>query len=521
MKRNIIFLALLFSIIKFQSAQAQDNKNRTRVIILMFDGLRPDYITPELMPNLYAFKMQNSYGAQNHSVYPTVTRVNSASYATGSYPEHHGLMGNTVYFPQVDKLKGLNTGEAKELMRADEATNHNLLTAVSLGEILAQHGEKLMVFSSGSSGQAFLQNHKVPNGAIINPELILPESFKDEVMNRIGTPPPYTKPNEGRHKWMMDAFLKYGLPDDGPLVSAIWFSDPDGTAHAEGIGSQPAIQSLKIVDAQFGRMLDAIKVKNASFNILISTDHGFVTHVGTESLNTFLISKGLKGSAESDDVVIAEGALYVKDHDKEKIKAIVAALQQQEWVGPIFTKPVEKGSLKGWVEGTLSFDAIHWNHTERAADILVDENWNDNANQFGYKGTSYSRGVAGHGGFSSWEVHIPLIGGGPAFKKEFVSELPSSNIDIVPTVLTLIGIKPLNTMDGRVLSELFTNNNGQVKKPKTETTSVTAKNETGTYTITIERSVLGTSKYVNFTKVDRKAAPIENSKKTNSTVKGL
>jgi predicted AlkP superfamily pyrophosphatase or phosphodiesterase len=514
-KRNLI-LSIVLSISMVTSVQGQQMNNRTRMIILMFDGLRPDYITPDLMPNLYAFKMQNSYGAQNHSVYPTVTRVNSASYATGSYPEHHGLMGNTVYFPQVDNLKGLNTGEAKELMRADEATNHNLLTAVSLGEILAQHGEKLMVFSSGSSGQAFLQNHRVANGAIINPELILPESFKNEVTNSIGTPPPYSKPNEGRHKWMMDAFMKYGLPDDGPLVSALWFSDPDGTAHAEGIGSPLAIQALKIVDGQFGRMLDSIKGRGDSFNILISTDHGFVTHKGTETLSTFLINKSLKASNESDDVAIAEGALYVKDHDKEKIKFIVSLLQQQEWVGPIFTRPEKKESLKGWVAGTLSFDAIHWNHRERAADILVDENWSDDTNQYGYKGTSFSRGVAGHGGFSSWEVHIPLIAAGPAFKKGFVSELPSSNVDIVPTVLTILGIKPLATMDGRVLSELFVNNHSKPAEPRKETTTV----KTSSYVLTIERSVLGEHKYVNFTKVSR-ITPIETSKKQNSTVKGL
>jgi predicted AlkP superfamily pyrophosphatase or phosphodiesterase len=502
MRNKII---LLFSLTFFLASQiqSQEKKNRVRIIILMFDGLRPDYITPELMPNLYAFKKEGSYGNQNHSVYPTVTRVNSASYATGSYPARHGLMGNTVYFPQVDPVKGLNTGDAKELMRVEEATNSHLLTAVSLGEILAAHGERLIVFSSGSSGQAFLQNHKVNNGAIINPELILPLSLKDQVINAIGAPPAYAKPNEARHKWMMDAFIKYGLPADGPLVSAIWFSDPDGTAHAEGIGSPLAVQSLKIVDQQFGRMIDAIKAKGLvdSFNILISTDHGFVTHLGSENLTAFLIKKGLKEGKESDDVVVAEGAVYVKDHNSEKIKQIVMQLQQQQSVGPIFTKPEKAGSLKGCVEGTLSFDAIHWNHADRAADILVDENWNDSINRYGYKGSSWSGGVAGHGGFSSYEVHIPLIAGGPAFKKGFVSDLPTSNVDIVPTVLVLAGIQPPASMDGRVLSELMPNQNKDLPKPTIETTTVQTANGNSVYVLTIERSVLGKYQYVNFARV--------------------
>ena len=505
MRLHKLFLSILIFSFSISNTDAQVNTNRSRTIIFMFDGLRPDYITKELMPNLHAFKKAGSYGAQNHSVYPTVTRVNSASYATGSYPAQHGLLGNTVYFPQVDKLKGLNTGEAKELMRVAEATNNNLLTAISLGEILAAQGERLMVFSSGSSGQAYLQNHKVNNGAIINPELILPASFKDEVINAVGTPPAYAKPNEGRHKWMVDAFMKYGLKEDGPMVSAIWFSDPDGTAHAEGIGSPLAIQALKIVDQQFARIIDGLKSKGwmNHTNILISTDHGFVTNGGTESIADVLIKNGLKQSRESDDVVVAEGALYVKDHNREKIKGIVDFLQQQEWIGPIFTKAEKAGGLEGWVEGTLSFDAIHWNHKDRMADILVDENWDDRTNNFGYKGTSLSRGVAGHGGFSPYEVHIPLIANGPAFKKSFVSNLPTSNIDIVPTVLYLCGIKPPATMDGRVLNELLVNAPKISVQSKTEITTVTTTKPWGTYTISIKRSILEKYNYVNYTKVER------------------
>src|SRR6185503_1533124 len=80
-----------------------------RTLIVFFDGLRPDYITPQGMPNVYAFSKTGCYGKQHHSVFPTVTRVNASSYSTGSYPGTHGLMGNTVYFPQVDSRKGLNT----------------------------------------------------------------------------------------------------------------------------------------------------------------------------------------------------------------------------------------------------------------------------------------------------------------------------------------------------------------------------------------------------------------------------
>ena len=479
---------------------------RNRVIIVMFDGLRPDYITADFMPHLYAFKKRGSYGNQNHSVYPTVTRVNSASYATGSYPAKHGLMGNTVYFPEVNKIKGLNTGDASELMKIAEATSGHLLTAKSLGEMLADRGERMIVFSSGSTGQAFLQNHKLGKGAIINPDLILPASFKEEVINSLGTPPPNAKPNVPRHKWIIDAFMRYGLAADGPLVSAIWFSDPDGTAHAEGIGSPLAMQSIKEVDAQFGRIIDSLERKGLSseFNILVSTDHGFVTNAGKHNLVDFLIEQGVKKTKESDDVVVAEGAIYVKDHNEQTIKKIVSVLQAQEWVGPIFTKPSRPGDLEGTIKGTLSFDVIHWNHPERAADILMDENWDDRSNGFGFKGTSLSRGIAGHGGASPYEIHIPLLLDGPSFKKNFESEWPTSNVDITPTVLYLCNIPLPATIDGRVLSEMLVNPPAPIKAtPKKQLVRTEAKYAGGTYNLTLERTILGDYQYFNFAKVTR------------------
>ena len=183
----ILLLTLLFA--NGISAQTVSNKSNIRTLIVFFDGLRPDYITPELMPNLYLFSKKGSYGKQHHSVFPTVTRVNASSLSTGCYPGSHGLMGNTVYFPQIKETAGLNTGDAEELNKIAEATDNHLLTAVSLGEVLEQNGSRLFVFSSGSTGQALMQNHKVSGGAIINTTMILPESMKTKILGEIGAVP--------------------------------------------------------------------------------------------------------------------------------------------------------------------------------------------------------------------------------------------------------------------------------------------------------------------------------------------
>ncbi|MDB5119631.1 MAG: alkaline phosphatase family protein [Sphingobacteriales bacterium] len=500
-KHLFVFAACFLSYIV--KAQNNVDQSKIRTLIVFFDGLRPDYITPEAMPNLYAFKKQGAYGAQHHSVFPTVTRVNASSYATGSYPSAHGIMGNSVYFPEVSKTKSLNTGEAADLNKINEATHGNLLTAISIGEILEQAGEKMMVFSSGSTGQALLQNHKISGGAVINPLMILPESIKEKVIQEVGLVPSGSKSNG--HVWVTDALIKLGLAADGPLVSSIWFSDPDGTAHSDGIGAATSMASIKLVDEQFGRIIKTLQEKGltSTFNIIISTDHGFVTYVGKEGLTEFLIKKGLKKEINSDDVVVAAGAVYVKDHDQKVIKNIVSALQEQEWAGAIFTKSKKAGDLKGAIDGTLSFESIHWNNSSRSGDILVDVNWDNRKNAAGYAGASFSKGVAGHGSSSPYEVKIPLIVSGPSFKSAIESNLPTSNVDIVPTILYLHHLKASPTMDGRVMRELLKENTTVALSAKTETIKTTVKQNWGSYNLTINRSIYDGKQYVNFTKVER------------------
>jgi predicted AlkP superfamily pyrophosphatase or phosphodiesterase len=508
-KITVMLVAMALPVCYAQKAQPKKSDNIGKIhktLIVFFDGLRPDYITAQNMPNLFAFKQQGAYGNQHHSVFPTVTRVNSSAYSTGSYPAKTGLMGNTVYFPQVDSLKGMDTGDAINLQKINKATDGHLLTTITLGEVLQAAGKKMMVFSSGSTGQALLQNHTVSGGGIVNPDMILPESIKQRIISEIGPIPASNKlDNAAKHQWVTDALIRYGLAADGPDVSAIWLSDPDGAAHSTGIGSAVTMASIKTVDTQFGRMIKALQEKGLinQINILISTDHGFITHTGNHDVTSLLISNSLKAATPGTDVVISENAIYVKNHDAAKIKQIVSLLQAQPWVGAIFTKGAKAGDLKGAIAGTLSFEAIHWEHPQRAADIVVSPNWNDDKNTFGYAGMDDSKGVAGHGGTSPYEIHIPFIVSGPDFKKGYVSAIPTSNTDITPTVLYLQHLKVPQQMDGRVVAEMLINNKAALPAVKIQHIEATTGTGKELYKIYMQRSIVGKQQYFDFTKVTR------------------
>jgi len=184
----------------------------------------------------------------------------------------------------------------------------------------------------------------------------------------------------------------------------------------------------------------------------------------------------------------------------------VAALHKQEWAGAVFTKGNKKGDTQGKVMGTLSFDLIHYDHPKRAGDILVASNWNDAKNDKGYAGTDFSGGVAGHGGSSPYEIDIALLASGPDFKNGATTQLPTSNVDIVPTILDIYNLPKPAEMDGRAMAELLKKpqkTNGTSKKQLVKTEAIYPW---GTYKLSAEMSVLGAYQYFNYAKTERTPA---------------
>jgi arylsulfatase A-like enzyme len=94
----------------------------------------------------------------------------------------------------------------------------------------------------------------------------------------------------------------------------------------------------------------------------------------------------------------------------------------------------------------------------------------DTPNELGAPGmliaTGGSRNAGTHGSLSKYEMNNTLIATGPDFKQGVISEIPSGNIDVTPTVLHLLGIEPKEKMDGRVLREGFRSHTGPLPEVK-------------------------------------------------------
>ena len=485
-------------------ATAQEPSSRALIIVI--DGLRPDYVTPERMPNLYALGERGVFGDNHHSVVPTVTRVNSPSIATGSYPRTHGIMGNSMYVPEVLRGRALNTGDRAALLQMEEAYGGELLTAPTLGEILHAQGKVLFAASSGSSGSGYLLNPRAPSGALVHSEFVVPDTLRPLVERILGPfPDPTTKGIE-RARRALDAVLMLGIDHFDADAIIAWFTEPDGTAHATGVGSPQTLEILRDVDREMGRLLDGLQQRGEleTTNIFVTSDHGFSQLIGGRpSYGSLLIDRGLKASTTSDDVVISGEAIHVGDGGPERIAAIVRVLQETVGVGAIFTSG-EPGSAQGSVPGTLSLAMANWDHA-RAADVLVFSDWLPDENRHGFPGLVTASGIAAtHGSTSPFDVRATFLAAGPDIKRGIRTGVPTGNADLAPTVLRLLGLPVPPRMDGRVLRELLTDGpDPSDLEVRTREHVAETSWETGSYRVMVQRSEVDGTSYLDFTRVTR------------------
>jgi arylsulfatase A-like enzyme len=497
------------------ATRAQTGPARTHLVIVV-DGLRPDYVTDEVMPRLFRLGQRGIVFSAHHSVFPTVTRVNASSFVTGTYPETHGLLGNEIFVPSVNPARGLDTGE-RENLEAVARAEGRLLTAPTLGEMLQLGGKRILGLSSGSTGSAFLLNPTVGNGAIIHSDYTLPAELGPRVLAALGPTPAHATPNDPQNQRAIDAYLKFGLDQIRPDVTLMWLNDPDGTAHANGIGAALTRRSLSLVDAGIGRIEDTLRAQGRldRTNIIVTSDHGFSTHTGTLKLGALIEPFTKKTADGSPDIVVAEGAIYLRDtRDPTRLQSIVSGLQKRPEVGAIFTKPrrlaqnaatgerAGGAAFEGIVPGTLSFDVARWNHP-RSGDILVSANWTRETNDAGFAGKTTQEGVAGHGTSSPYDIHNTLIAAGPDFREHAVSEIPTGNVDLAPTLLHLLGLPIPPSMTGRVIEEGL-REGPSLSSVKVDRVTETVKTPDESYELTAHTLVVAGHRYLDYTEVKRR-----------------
>jgi predicted AlkP superfamily pyrophosphatase or phosphodiesterase len=508
----------------------QQSRGEARLIlVVVVDGLRPDSINAEDTPTLYRLRREGTSYLNAHAVFPTVTRVNAAAISTGTYPQVNGLVSNSMFVPGVHPTQAFNTGDYRQLLKLQEVSGGRLLFARSLGEHLHEKGIRFAAVSSGSTGNALLLNHRAPQGVgvLVNGafdpgrRVAYPDDVNAAIISRFGAAP--REEGSALVDWTDRVLREYILPELRPEVVLDWQTEPDGAQHANGVGSELARQALRNSDRNLGITLAKLGDLGLAdkTDVIVTSDHGFSLHNYGVGVTQELIKAGLKGGAESDDIVVASNGqsvlLHVKARNPERIKQIVRYLQAQDWVDVIFTTARQAasragrgsahatGNEQGWVEGTFSLELIHEENAERGPDILFTLPWSSAPNTFGVPGTHYTTvsgatgpltGVgSGHGGISPWLVRNTLIMWGVDFKRGATVRTPSCNVDIAPTILALKGITGGDQMQGRVLHEALSK--GPDQEQVSSETRIVRTQAGSSYRAAVQVSEVGKHRYID------------------------
>lgn len=461
------------------------------VVVMVWDGMRPDFVTEQFTPNLYRLAHAGVTFAHHHPTYPSSTEVNGAALATGDYPSRSGLIANHEFRPAINPKKPISTEKLKAVRQGDEVSSGKYLTAPTVAELVQAAGFRTAV--AGTKPVALLLDRaeeRSSEAARASVDLFegdaTPAAALAPVLQAVGAfPPVITFPNTAQDAWTTRALTEFLWKDSVPKYSVLWCSDPDYSQHDTAPGSEKVLGALKSDDDNLQRVLDALEAKGVrgKTDVFVVSDHGFSTISETVDVAALLTQAGFNAGREfhappkPGDILVASlggsVACYVTGHDAGVTRRLVDFFQGSAFAGVIFTRET--------LDDAFTLAQAHID-TAAAPDVMVALRWTEEKNAFGAAGMVFSdlgrkAGQGTHASLSAFDMHNTLIAAGPDFRPGMIDELPSGNADLAPTILSILGIAPPQPLDGRVLSEAMTAS-ADASVPKMESIRLEVAHET-------------------------------------------
>ncbi|MBA3609299.1 MAG: alkaline phosphatase family protein [Chthoniobacterales bacterium] len=467
MPSRLLVAAALFLHLASVARGADDRGQAEHVVVVVWDGMRPDQVTEKNAPTLFALGRSGVVFKRNHAAYPSSTNVNGAVLATGVSPGKNGIIANQEFRPAIDPHKAFDTSDFPALDGSDPRVAAQLLKVPTIAEILQAAGHWTAVAGSKPVAQFFDRartrtSEAAKKSTVIYRGKVLPAVAAERITSALGPfPRRKTSPNDSEDDWTTSALTNVLWREEIPKFSLLWLSEPDLTTHETALGAPAAMEAIKRSDRNLAKLLAALKAKDAltKTDIFVVSDHGFSTVDPAVDVAAQLRAAGLEAVRAFDGnprrgqiLVVSLGGsvlFYVVESDPAVTAKLLDALQRADFAGVILTR--EKH------EGTFTFAQAHLD-APGGPDVIVACRWSDRPNEFGIAGqmTSDVGRSVGHGSHSTMsrhDMHNILIASGPDFRRGWESETPSGNIDLAPTILWLLGMKAPHPMQGRVLRE--------------------------------------------------------------------
>ena len=414
-----------------------------RVVTVILDGLRRDFINPADTPNLVRLAADATRFSAFRSVFPSATRAVSATFATGCYPARHTLQGNAVALMEGGALVAHDVGRPDFLQHKRAVTGCSL-AAPTLAERLAAHGGSIL-FNNVSPGAAFAHD---------------PDGFGHVYHRALSLGPgrlPVADPllvglDAAGDRAMTERFVDEILHRRRPALAILWCGEPDHIQHNAPLGSPEQRDVLRQADANAGLVMEAVARERAlgdDILLIVASDHGHETVSGVVDIEAELIVAGLKESESSGDVIAmgngTSSLIYLHPSLESRRAAIDTFLRAQSWAGAVFAADA-LGEIGQARHAGLAF----------AVAMASDEE----VNAFGIPGRSLAAkprwdkpdrlGFGQHGGLGRYEQAPFLTIDGAGFAAGTETSAPARIVDLAPTIMRHLRV-PAFGMDGVAL----------------------------------------------------------------------
>ncbi len=212
------------------------------LVLVSFDGWRWDYASRATLPNLQALAARGVSAEALVPVFPPKTFPNHYTIVTGLYPEHHGIVGNTMEDAAIGERFTLSAATARD---------RRWWAGEPLWTTVERNGKR--------SGSMFWPGSEVPIGGH-QPTWWFP--YDDAF------------PNVRRVQQVLDWLA---LPDgERPDFITLYFSDVDTAGHEYGPESREVIAAAERLDAMLGELVSGIQKLGLLERTVVAvvSDHG-------------------------------------------------------------------------------------------------------------------------------------------------------------------------------------------------------------------------------------------------------
>jgi arylsulfatase A-like enzyme len=479
-------------------------KSQHHVVVVVWDGMRPDFVTEQNTPALWRLAREGVTFRNHHSAYPSATMVNGTAMMTGVYPGRSGIIANHVYRPDVDPHHSIDVELQRVVTKGDELSGGKYIAAPTIAELVQHAGARSLIAAAKTVGLLFDRHPKElgsNNSATLFQGETLPSTTLAVITEKLG---PFPSAHLQRDSWTTKALMKVLWKDGIPAFSILWLGEPDLTQHETAPGAPAALAAIKSADENLAAVLSALDERKAreTTDVFIVSDHGFSTIRRSIDLRKILSEAGFAATTEfkaepkPGDIMLAGNGgsvlFYVIEHDPAVTRRLVEVLQQSDFAGVIFTKQA--------MEGTFPLEQANIQN-DHAPDVVMAFRWDASKNQFDVPGMvdadwQRAAGKGTHATLSRFDMHNTLIAAGPDFKRGETDDLPSGNVDLAPTILQILDVKPSSKMDGRILSEAMTAAMPS-GEPDTKRIDATKNFQSGTWRQSLQVSRVGSTSYLD------------------------